>query len=99
MTLKFLIQIHDEVNKEKTRNELLNQMTPMRNRDYQNDRDRGQNDRDRGQSDRKKPGGGRGSNSLTSEDGWTNVPKSTARTTLDQFDATKLSTLGRKVIF
>ena len=84
----FNFQIHKEAEREKTQNQLLNELTPMRNRDGG-----GPQNMRGGPNDRRKPT--RGPNQ--SDDGWTNVqPKTSQRSsTYDRIDSNKIANLAQ----
>jgi hypothetical protein len=96
MNIFFFLQIHKEAEREKTQNQLLNEMTSMRGRDggMSGSQTRGNpNDRN---ADRKKSGR-QGPNSA-SEDGWTSVQPSKASqrsNTYDRIDTNKISNLAQ----
>ena len=82
-------QIHKEAEREKTQNQLLNEMTPMRNRDGGPQPRGGPQNSDRKKSGRQGP---------ASEDGWTSVQPSKAsqRTnTYDRIDTNKISNFAQ----
>ena len=81
------MQIHKEAEREKTQNQLLNQMTQIRNRD---DGPRGMGP---GPNDRKKSG--RGANPA-SEDGWQSAqPSKSSQRSFDRIDTNKISNLAQ----
>ena len=82
------LQIHKEAEREKTQNQLLNELTPMRNRDGG-----GPQNMRGGPVDRKKPT----RNPNQNDDGWTNVqPKTSQRSsTYDRIDSNKITNLAQ----
>ena len=84
------MQIHKEAEREKTQNQLLNDLTPMRNRDGNQGGPQG--GMRGGPNDRKTSGRGQ-----TSEDGWTSVqPKVSQRSSVyDRIDTSKIANLAQ----